>query len=601
MTQIYAQTDTTHVPEARVSDQRLEAYHADVEYETKPGRDYDDIVFRLPINFRSGGINDFASVSIRGAGIHQTKILWNGIPMNSALNGLADVSVLGSSFGSRVSLYTTGDGALMGDQAVGGLITVREIFDTSTGVHAQVHGQYASYRNIGTSARIDCGRDRAQYYLSASHQQGRNDYPFPYKENRFWLNAANQNADTRSTSIKWGMRHRRERTSHRLDYWYFDRLRSLSPLNNTPSDSSYIAERFHRLALNSIWQWNPDFVTRTTVGLTQDALDYTRPRYDLHSPNMFRQIILNTSTTYQNYVLATELLYSSFVEQASSDLTMASLGLQRLWQLSDAHLLYTTLKGVYFRDQVSVVPSLRYRYTRSASTLGLDLSRVYRNPTINELYFRPGGNPNLRPESGWNTTISWDIAPESSQLDNMHIALYSRWIRDWVLWYGSFVFSPYNIGEVWSRGIECIADFSILERPRQQWTANANMTYVLSTLQHTEDSYFEDIIGEQLPYTPSFLANATLQGQIGSFQLEWRHHYQSARTGLLTSTWRLEPFYIMDISLCWSGHWNSSRVEARDDFSFGLGLKNVTNTYYEYIMNRPMPGRNFSAEFSVFL
>ena len=37
------------------------------------------------------------------------------------------------------------------------------------------------------------------------------------------------------------------------------------------------------------------------------------------------------------------------------------------------------------------------------------LSRNYRYPTLNDLYFQPGGNPDLKPEKGWSYDVGLDL------------------------------------------------------------------------------------------------------------------------------------------------------------------------------------------------
>ena len=60
--------------------------------------------------------------TFRGTSSSHTSVLWNGIPINSIANGLADLSSIFCHSFSDVVIVNGGDGSLFGSGAIGGSI-----------------------------------------------------------------------------------------------------------------------------------------------------------------------------------------------------------------------------------------------------------------------------------------------------------------------------------------------------------------------------------------------------------------------------------------------------------------------------------------------
>ena len=61
------------------------------------------------------------------------------------------------------------------------------------------------------------------------------------------------------------------------------------------------------------------------------------------------------------------------------------------------------------------------------------MGKVYRFPTINDLYWNPGGNRNLNPENGYSADFGllWTKNYPNTKL-YFEPTIYSRWIEDWI-------------------------------------------------------------------------------------------------------------------------------------------------------------------------
>ena len=107
---------------------------------------------------------------------------------------------------------------------------------------------------------------------------------------------------------------------------------------------------------------------------------------------------------------------------------------------------------------------------------------VYRYPTLNDLYWNPGGNINLKPEQGHSEETSLLI---KQQLKNISVdftgTIFSRDIHNWIMWMpgkdGNW--SPVNVLHVWSRGVETNTQLSYKNKIVKT-TLNILSNYILS-------------------------------------------------------------------------------------------------------------------------
>ena len=86
------------------------------------------------------------------------------------------------------------------------------------------------------------------------------------------------------------------------------------------------------------------------------------------------------------------------------------------------------------------------------------ISRNYRFPTLNDLYFLPGGNPNLKNESGftYDAGLSFDFGKSDKFNIKGGVTWFDSRIDNWIIWLPTTkgFFSPRNIKKVHAYGVE---------------------------------------------------------------------------------------------------------------------------------------------------
>lgn len=79
---------------------------------------------QMPVFVKSYGVNSLATLSFRGASAAQSQVYWNGVPIQNAASGIADVSLLPVSMMNRVNVVYGSSSALWGSGNVGGALLV---------------------------------------------------------------------------------------------------------------------------------------------------------------------------------------------------------------------------------------------------------------------------------------------------------------------------------------------------------------------------------------------------------------------------------------------------------------------------------------------
>jgi len=230
---------------------------------------------------------------------------------------------------------------------------------------------------------------------------------------------------------------------------------------------------------------------------------------------------------------------------------------------------------------------INYNLFKSTS-LYAQSARVYRNPTLNDLYWEPGGNITLLPENGYTHEcgLKWAYHNQYFSMSTSPSVFSSR-IYNWIMWLpeGNY-WKPQNIMEVWSRGFETQSDISCHINDFQL-RISLLTNYVLSGNQKLR-SPNDNSIDKQLIYVPMYSGYAKLDATFKKWQLIYRQNYTGYRYLTSDNSQYLEPYMLSSASLAYTVYLKNATVHF-----FGQ-CYNLFNTVYQTVALRPMPLRHFS-------
>jgi outer membrane cobalamin receptor len=81
---------------------------------------------QVNLYFKQNGNGMVSSISLRGTNASQTGVFWNGIAINSSLNGQIDFNTLGANSFDEVEIRRGGGSVLLGSGAIGGAINLSD-------------------------------------------------------------------------------------------------------------------------------------------------------------------------------------------------------------------------------------------------------------------------------------------------------------------------------------------------------------------------------------------------------------------------------------------------------------------------------------------
>jgi iron complex outermembrane receptor protein len=213
---------------------------------------------------------------------------------------------------------------------------------------------------------------------------------------------------------------------------------------------------------------------------------------------------------------------------------------------------------------------------------------------MNELYWQPGGNPDIKAENSWNAEYSL-ISRLFQKNENVALSLsataFSSLVDDWILWLPqNNLWYADNISRVWARGVELGTGFTLGDLKK---SADLQLSYTYSRSTNESSAAEAGVQGKQLIYTPLHNAAGKLSLVWSSWKLILYGNYTGSTYLSPDNTSSLPGFFLSDISL-------------RKDFNIKgllLGLyarsNNIFNTEYQAVAYRPMPGRNFQLSLSL--
>ncbi len=558
-------------------------------------------------NYGPGGLS---TQSLRGGSSYQTAILWNGFSLASPLHGLTDLSLENNFFFNDINIQFGGTSALWGSGAVSGNIQLNNKPFFNSGLTVDAGTSVASYNSLSARAGVSYGNSLYSGTVKFATRKSENDYDY-----------IDENTNTKKKQAHAGftqygiMNDNYFRTGKNsifsLKAWYSFSSRDIPPAlmqvnsNSTQKDinTRLSAEWKTIFGTNEIdirtacfieqVDYDDDLLTQPSLNRARSSIsEITFHRDITENHHLHLGINLNyseadSSSNLGAITLSRQAIFALYKFNTSNDRFELSLSARREFSsLEDPSLIYSA---------GSDYEALPFLILRAA------YSTVYRNPTLNDLYWKPGGNVNLRPENGFSTEAGFALdvmkimkrAKEnygSSLL--LNFTGYYKSIDDWIIWYpsSSALWTPQNLSLVRSRGLECIADYKY-STAKFSFGISGEYFYTKSTNEKTLLAN-DASLHCQLIYVPVHRYNLKLFTHYKSISLHYNHSYTGIR---YTSTDNLSslPSYSID-------HMEIDKTFALKNSSLRIFLRvnNIFNTSYQSVENLPMPLRNYETGIS---
>lgn len=557
---------------------------------------------QVPVFIKSYGINGTATLNFRGASAAQSQVYWNGVPIQNAALGMSDVSLLPVSLMDKVNIVYGGSSALWGSGNVGGALLIendKSAYDSIRHNTGALSLAAFSYRHIQVSAKMGWIRKRWYANISVLADSVIND--FKYRKNSKEVRM--QNAAASSTTA---MVHSAYKISSKdeinLSAWLQWNNRQIPP---ALFDSISVRKQ-KDASVRTLLEWQhkgkkADLYAKTSY--VMDYLEYNDSLISLHSKNTCNQLYGEAGMKmkvdrHNQFLLFTPIQLSWMnIQSDTMQHKQNRVALAGAWAIK------------YFNDRLNVSLTAREEQVNKNNfflpgvnisfallnwlSLKGNMQKSYRVPTLNELYYIPGGNPDLKPEHGWSEDLGYLLQTNEQRRISFHheVDYFNRLIHDWIIWFGGSIWTPHNIATVHSRGIETE---NSLTYKLGNWHLHfgLNTAYVLAT---TVQSYLlnDGSIGKQIPYSPLYNGQANIGFSYKGLYFNYNHTYTGYRYVTTDESQWVEPYNTGNIQVLYTPHLKKNIIQLT------FQLNNVWNQQYQVVNSRPMPGFNWLSGFSI--
>ncbi len=553
------------------------------------------------LQVKSLGQGSLATISFRGTSSSHTKVLWNGIALNPPQLGSFDFSQVPVYFTDGVALYHGGSVAKGGSGGVGGTVAFQNSDRAveKPEVSLILEGASNNTYTAGINGRFSLGKLTS--VTRAFYQHSDNNYRYlnkVYSTEPFYERREDANYIKQGVMQELYYRLSSKNKIYAIGWWQNDKRSLPQPIMVNKVSSENTNDNAVRALLGHNYNHKSHKV-ENTVAYLQNNLHYTKDMGEIGSINTNNRgysVIAKSNYRYNGFkkvAIGGDLSYRyDWVESdnfSSGEVSRTTLALS-------GYLLYRPIRRVAIDAQTTVeninsstyqIYSLTARYFAIDRYLTIKASNSYnlRVPTLNDLYWYPGGNPDLEPETGKAYDITLESNPRFGCMGvDFATSLYYMDVDNWIIWTptgNGAIWSPKNLKNVISKGLEVTLDARYLGDIATH-TINFSYTYAHST----DNSNNEATQGKQLIYIPR---NRWSTGyNLAYRERAWLHYNASFTDARFTSddeSYLTTAYYLHNMEVGYNLTLLGKSISA------SLKVENIFNTYYESTEFYPMPLR----------
>ncbi len=543
--------------------------------------------FNSVIYFKENGLGMVSSPSFRGTTAQQTAVIWNGININSQLNGQTDFNTITTRDFNSITVQAGGSSAIYGSSAIGGSIHLNNDLKFNQLFQNDLQLNYGSFNTLGINYKTAFANEKMSTQISFSRNSSNNDYDYIRKLDWKGNQLSNINGEFQNSNLSADFGYKFNENNI-LKFYSQSSVsdRNLSLITPTDSKTKYI-NTFNRNLIN----YNK-FYKNLDLNFKIAYLLENYKYFDDISTNFF------TFGNAETLILKSDLLYSvleslkinaiidynrtnGYGSSFGSNIReISSIAFLTKYQLSkkctSEIAIRKEITNNYESPLLFSIGSL-YNFNKFYS-LKINGSRNFRIPSFNDLYWENGGNLNLKPENSYQIEVGNVF---NYKKNNLSQTFYYIKIDDLIRWIpnNDGNWSPINTNKVNTYGAETILNSSI-KLGKENLKINATYAYTVS--KNLEND-------KQLFYVPFNKFNTSIAYSIKKIAI----NYQFLYNGFVFTRSNNDPKEVIKA-------YKISNLSFDYDFKFfknskiGFQIANLLNEKYQSVEDRPLPGINFN-------
>lgn len=565
-----------------------------------------------------GGLGGLKTINVRSLGAQHVGVYIDGIRITNAQNGTVDLGKYSLSTLETVSLYNANklDACQSASEyASGATVYLRTRKPTSDSL--SLTARWASFHTYMGRVNAQMCRRGWSAFIDAEYVNSKGDYPFRYKSEYEDTVGRRKNSDIEYGRVEAAV-FKKGFSSH---FYYYQSERGCPGgiVRRLSDKYNNVGREWDRdLFVQASWQksFGEKFQFKANTKYANEYLryctDYPENQNTARVDNHYRQndAFASVAGAYFPFEwLSFNVGYDMRMSWLDADLRMfhpvrredqkAVVAGQISWRSVRlaASMLYQHYKDhtrlkVGAADPLSrFTPSISAAYTFRDLTLKMWYKKIFRAPTLNDLYYTQAGNRNLKPEY----TRQFDVGVEYTWTSpgwfaSVQADFYINHIDDRIVCLpikGTYTWSMMNYGETYCRGLNMTASGRYMSGP---WNFSLLTSLTWQRDLNRTDPGNENTYNKPICYSPTLSFGITAIAAWRNYSLTVSELHVGERMWSYADPEDvLSPYNNVDLKLS----------AALRRLLVSLEVNDLFDVQYEHIPRYPMPGRNLRLTLSV--
>jgi iron complex outermembrane receptor protein len=532
------------------------------------------------IYFKENGLGMVSSASFRGTTAQQTAVIWNGININSQFNGQTDFNTISASDFNEVVVRHGGGSSIYGSSAIGGSIHLNTTINFKTKFENALQLEYGSFETSKVNYQLRFAKRKFSSQISITRNASQNDYPY------LNTNQKNENGDFYNNSYNLALGFKLNPKNSIFFYSYlFSSNRNFS---GTLVAQSY--SKYKDFNTRNLIEWNSEF-SKFTSKMQLAFLSEKYTYFENQAFPIFDDAKAETVVAkYQlNYNFSKKLEFSTLLDITHTKGFGESVG-ENNRTIYSAILLSKYLPTEKLVIEASVRQELTSNYESPfLFSLGTvyqinkwydfktNISRNYRIPTFNDLFYKGSGNTTLKPE----IATQFEVGNSFKLIKNLKLDVVGYYIKikELLRWSpnSSGSWTPNNVANVTSYGAELNLNYNF-KFQKNIFNLQTNYAYTVSQ---------DDAKNKQLIYVPFHKQTTTFTYNYQNFTTYLNYIFNGSVFTTSDNNYILSNYSVANFGLRYA-------FPFYENITIGSTINNLFNENYQSVSQRPMPGRNYN-------
>ncbi len=370
-----------------------------------------------PIHLRDYGPGQLTSISLRGTSASQTSILWNGVNINSPTLGQADLSMIPIAGSTTAEIRYGNANRRDGFGGIGGSVNLTSEIEEAPSAEITLGAASFNTYSAGTRVNYQLGN---KWLLSTaiSGAYSENNYSFSdYTQLESPEVEMSNSAFNRLSVEQHAIIKIKDTQQLKFNGLWTQTKRQIPPSIGVQSSLQEQSDNLGVLAVSYIKSQGSRKL-EASIGYKYGFLTYQDPNAAIHTDYLNHGVQAKVygkrnlgakDVIHANVLLSTDWALSEIFNESRVQ-ARAELGYER--KLTSFLSLFTSIQPELLNDSVlGILPTVGLKGELLKGKLSWfgTWSRNVRAPTLNDLYWQPGGNPNLKAErdEAFEVSINW--------------------------------------------------------------------------------------------------------------------------------------------------------------------------------------------------